>query len=240
VISGAWDGVLADNDLATLKWYSPALLAGTTSPSATDAKLRAGLDAMVETVGAQLTSRGKSLVPNISDARLYPGRWALHAQYGGGMEENFAHWGTDPSAGFLWDWAGNGWQAQTAQMDSTGLSLAVTRASAGDRRTLLYGYGSLLVRGGARSVWSPSTTPANNYTVPESIPEMSWRIGRATTTGQRAVNGVWTRTFEAGYVAVNPTQSALQVTVPAGYVDGAGNPVSTVVMGATSAVLLRR
>ncbi|PRY18432.1 putative glycosyl hydrolase-like family 15 (GHL15) protein [Kineococcus rhizosphaerae] len=240
VLAGSWDGVLADNDFATLGFYSSAVLAGTTSRQETDAKIRAGLDVMVTTVGTALNARGKVLVPNLSEARLYPGRWASHARYGGAMEEAFAHWGTDTSSGFLWDWSGTGWQAQTAQMASPGLSLAVTRASASDRRTSLFGYTSVLVRGDSTSYWTGSTTPAGDYSAPESIPEMAWPVGAAVSGPVQLVSGAWTRTFQGAFAAVNPTQQRVVVPVPAGFVDAQGRTVSSVTLEATSGTLLKR
>jgi Hypothetical glycosyl hydrolase family 15 len=240
VVRGGWDGVLADNDFATLRYYSPRLLAGTTTAAETDAKIRAGLDGMVALAGSSLAARGKLFVPNLAEARLHPGRWSLHSRYGGALEEHFVHWGQDASTGFLADWPNTGWVQQTAEMATPGMSLAITRAAPTDRRSLLYGYGSLLVRGDTTSYWSPSTTAAGTYTIPERIPEMSWAIGRALSEGSRLDNGAWTRTFEGAFVIVNPTMGSVQVPVASGFVGADGRPVSTVQLGPTSAVLLRR
>ena len=238
VVAAGWDGVLADNDLATLRWYSPAVLSGTASQAETDTLLKLGLDGLVETAGRALNARGKLLVPNISDARLQPGRWRSHAAYGGGMEENFVHWGTDPSTGFLADWTPGGWVDQTAQLDA-GLSLAVTRAAAGDTRTLLYGWASTLVRGGPDDLWTPSTTPAGDYTRPESLPEMRLDIGSPTAAAVRQVSGVWTRGFARGWAAVNPTTQAVTVGLPKGAVDADGRRLTSLRLGPTSGAVLR-
>lgn len=240
VVAGGWDGVLADNDFATLRHYSPALLAGTRTAFQTDAKIRVGLDAMVSKAGRTLQSRGKILVPNISDARLYPGRWKLHSQHGGAMEEQLGHWGTDPASGFIFDWPRTGWEQQTGEMSAPGISLAVTRAASGDRRTMLYGYSSVLVRGDASSYWTPSSTSAGTYTRPESIPEMSWPIGPPKAAGLRLSSGAWTRTFAGAVVVVNPTTRTLKVSVPAGFVDATGGSVTSVRLKPTSAVILKR
>lgn len=115
-----WDGVLADHDLATLRWYSSALLDGTTSADETDATLRDGLDTLVARAVATLRKHGKVLVPNIADGHLDPDRWVAHSAHGGAMEENFARWGTDPGSGFLWDWGEAGWATQTEQHTTGG------------------------------------------------------------------------------------------------------------------------
>ncbi len=238
VVAAGWDGVLADNDLATLRWYSSALLSGTSSQDETDARLRLGLDRLVEAAGGALKARGKLFVPNISDAQLHPGRWRAHAAYGGGMEENFAHWGTDPDAGFLADWTPGGWVDQTEQL-SSGLTLAVTRAAAGDTRTLLYGWTSALIRGGADDLWTPSTTPAGDYTRPETLPEMGLDLGAPSAGTARQPSGAWTRSFTRGWAAVNPTTQPVTLTTPKGAVDAAGRRITSVRLGATSASVLR-
>lgn len=238
VVQGGWDGVLADNDMATLAWYEPTLLAGTSSREESDALLRAGLDALVLEAGTRLTAQGKTLVPNVSEARLHPGRWAAHSAYGGAMEENFAHWGTDPASGFLWDWGTTGWVTQTDQVARAGLSLSITRARAGDTRSLLYGYTSVLVRGGPDDLWSPSTSEAGTYTEPETLPEMRLRLGSATRPAVRTSSGLWSRTFTSGWAVVNPTQSTHRATPPRGAVDVRGRRVTSVTLPPMSGSVL--
>lgn len=239
VVGAGWDGVLADNDMATLGWYDDAVLAGTTSREQSDALLRSGLDALVAEAGERLGDHGKLLVPNVSEARLHPGRWAAHSAHGGAMEEAFVHWGTDPTSGFLWDWGVTGWVTQTEQVASPGLSLAVTRAAGDDARSLLYGYASVLVRGGPDDLWTASTTTAGDYTVPETVPEMALQVGRPVGPAVRAASGVWSRTLTTGWAAVNPTRSAATVAAPRGATDVQGRRVRTLVLPPTSGVVLR-
>jgi hypothetical protein len=238
VSSGPWDGVLADNDMATLQWYTGATLAGTSSRSGTDALLRQGLQSLIDRAGQALNARGKSLVPNISDARLVPGRWAAHSRYGGGMEENFAHFGESRIEGFVGDWGKDGWMAQTDHMAAKGISLAITRAAPDDHRSLLYGYASVLVRGDADAFWMPSTEPGAAYTTAPSIPEMSWELGSAGPP-QRLSSGAWTRLYQSAWVAVNPTAAWVSVTPPAGTRTGDGGPAGPTRIGPHSAVMLR-
>ncbi len=213
--SDSWDGVLADNDMDSLRWYTDARFTGTASQGATDARLRQGLQSLIDRAGAALNARGKLLVPNISEARLNPGRWAAHTRYGGGMEESFAHFGESSTDGWVGDWGSDGWMAQTDQMRSPGISLAITRAQPGDRRTLLYGFTSMLVRGDGDAFWMPSTEPDAGYRTMPSIPELSWNLGTAAEP-RREASGIWTRRFQTGWVAVNPTARAASVTPPAG------------------------
>ncbi|MGY1638387.1 putative glycoside hydrolase [Geodermatophilus sp. SYSU D00742] len=238
VVSGGWDGVLADNDLATLRWYDAAVVAGTTSAAETDARLQEGLQELVTRAGRALQDRGKLLVPNTSDARLQHGRWESHTAFGGGMEENFVHWGTDPGSGFLWDWGQTGWLTQTGQLTAPGVTLTVTRAAAGDSRALSYGYASVLVRGDGGDYWTPSTTGPGDYSEPEWVPEMSIPIGAATSEAVRESSGAWTRRFAAGWAAVNPTQATVTVVPPKGAVQPDGKPARSVTLPPTSGTVL--
>ncbi|MGY1690872.1 putative glycoside hydrolase [Geodermatophilus sp. SYSU D01105] len=238
VVSAGWDGVLADNDLSTLRWYDSALLAGTTSAEETDAQVRRGLDGLVTRAGEALRAHGRLLVPNVSDARLHEGRWAAHAAFGGAMEENFVHWGTDPGSGHVWDWGQSGWVTQTGQLTAPGLALTVTRAARGDTRTLLYGYASTLVRGDERDFWTPSTTPAGDYSEPEALDEMTIPLGPAADA-VREPSGVWTRRFASGWAAVNPTQATVTVVPPRGTVDGNGRKVTSVSLRPVSGAVFR-
>jgi len=88
VVREGWDGVLADNDMATLGWYSNKLIQGTHTQEESDQRLRDGLDRLVDVAGSSLVGAGKAFVPNISERGLSPQRWANHARFGGGMDEH--------------------------------------------------------------------------------------------------------------------------------------------------------
>ena len=238
VVAGGWDGVLADNDISTLSWYSDAVVAGTGSRAATDSRLRDGLQQLVDRAGAALNARGKLLVPNISDGRLFPGRWAAHSRYGGGMEENFAHFGQSTTADWVGDWGSDGWIAQTDEMRAPGLSLAITRAAPGDHRTALYGYASMLVRADADAFWMPSTDSGAAYAGEPAIPEMSWPLGGATANPARTAAGAWTRQYAHAWVAVNPTGTAVTLTPPPGTRAADGSAPATVRLDAYSGLIL--
>jgi hypothetical protein len=129
--------------------------------------------------------------------------------------------------------------AQTDETRSAGLTLTITRAAAGDERTLLYGYASVLVRGDADAYWVPSTEAGGGYTTLPSITQMSWPLGKATGDPVRTPSGVWTRQYEGVWVAVNPTGGSVSVTAPTGARAANGSAAGTVSLGAYSAVLLR-
>jgi hypothetical protein len=239
VVAAGFDGVMADNDLSTLKWYSSQLLSGTTSSAATDAKLRDGLLALIAKTGPSLQAKGKILVPNVSDARLYPGRWAAHARWGGGMEENFTHFGTGTDmSGFVTDWGADGWEGQAANMSQPGLSLAITRAAPGDQRALRYGYASLLVRGDGDSFWQPNAD-SGTYAAQQSIPEQRWLTGSAHGAGTKVSGAAWTRTYDGVWAAVNPTGTTVTIGAPAGATDVNGATVHNVQLGPASGVVLK-
>lgn len=87
VVRAGWDGVLADNDMVHLGFYSDQLLEGTDTREESDQKLRDGLDRMIDVAGNSLAAAGKMLVPNISGRQQFPDRWASHIRFGGGMDE---------------------------------------------------------------------------------------------------------------------------------------------------------
>ena len=237
VSQGPWDGVLADNDLSSLR-YSDARMAGTSSRQESDAKIRAGLQTLIDRAGSALQARGKRLVPNISDARLYPGRWAAHSRYGGGMEENFVHFGDGQFVGY---WNGQGWLEQTDQMASPGISVAITRADAGDRKALLYGYASVLVRGDGDAYWMPSMTgaAADDYRSFSTLPEMTWPLGAASAP-VRLGSGAWTREYASAWVAVNPTDGTVTVTPPAAARTAGGGSAGPQQLGPHSGMILQK
>ena len=237
-VAGGWDGVLGDNDISTLSWYSGTLVAGTGSRAATDTRLRDGLQQLIDRAGAALNAKGKLLVPNISDGRLFPGRWVAHSRYGGGMEENFAHFGQSTTADWVGDWGSDGWIAQTDEMGASGLSLAITRAAPGDHRTQLYGYASMLVRADRDAFWMPSTDSGAAYAGEPSIPEMSWPLGAATANPARTAAGAWTRQYASAWVAVNPTGTAVTLTPPSGARAADGSTPATVRLDAYSGLIL--
>src|SRR3954447_4122518 len=131
-VSQGWDGVFADNAMRTLAPYSADLLSEAPSRDGTDDLLEQGVDALINQAGAALNADDKVLIPNVPDGRLDVERWQRDARFGGAMDENFAHWGTDPVLGYVTDWGPTGWQGQTAQL-TVPLSLVITHAASGDK-----------------------------------------------------------------------------------------------------------
>ncbi|OXM56117.1 hypothetical protein CFP71_14910 [Amycolatopsis thailandensis] len=214
-----WDGILADNDFNSLSHYSAAVLAGTASEAETDRKLRDGLDAFLSLIGEAAQKAGKLFVPNVSETHLQPGRWTAHSRFGGAMEENFGFRENGGTGGLL-TFRGNEFQelrAQAALGESMLLLVTRTRSAQEDRA----GYASAALLAGPRTCWTPATT--DDYRDPEWSALQGSDLGEAVDAAGRQPNGVWTRTFTRGWVAVNPTSATQTVTPPAGLV-AAGSP----------------
>lgn len=210
VVRTGWDGVLADNDVNTLRWYSSAIIAGTRDQAGTDRLIRDGLDALLATAGATLAQRGKLLVPNISEARLRPGRFTAHARYGGGMEEMFA---LRNDASELLTFQGDQWPELRAQAALGESWLLLMTHARGDREQRV-GYASAVLLAGPRTCWSMSST--GTYTRPDWSRYQDLDLGEPTGPARRVTGGAWTRALSRGWVAVNPTSKPVTVTPPRG------------------------
>lgn len=228
VVSAGWDGVLADNDFASLRFYTSAVVAGTGGRRATDELIRDGLDQFITTAGERLQAAGKILVPNVSEARLYPGRWEQHARFGGAMEENFAYFASTDQ--FV---DGADWVEQTAQLsDPALLSLAITRTGTGASREQRYGFASAAIRGAGAACWMLSTT--EEYTQRSRAADQEAPLGAPLGPGTDNGNGIWTREFQNGWVAVNPTSAESTVEPAPGFSPG---PIT---IAPADSVVLRR
>lgn len=231
VVADGWDGVFADNDFAHLSFYSGALLAGTQDRDQADLRIRTGLDQLVTRAGSALAARGKILVPNVSEARLFPGRWALHSRFGGAMEENFAYWPGQVVG------VAQGWNEQTSQLaQTTGMALLITASA--DPRVQRYGFASAAVRAGGATAWMGATT--TTYTAADWSPLQQLHLGTATGPPVMSTSGVWSRAFTGGWAAVNPTDRAQHVTPPAGLRPAAGSTTPAGSIAAVDAVLFVR
>lgn len=219
VVEEGWDGVFADNDFATLRFYSDAVLEGTDSTDETDQLIRDGLDQMVTVVGERLAEEGKKLVPNVSEARLYPGRWIEHSRFGGAMEENFAQ----RDDGRLLTWEGAGWtELLETAADPERLTLLVT---AGDDRAAETGAAGAALLAGPGVCWSAAHEVG--YKEPEWTVAQSADLGAPRGTAEATEDGAWVREFERGYAVVNPTPGDLDVELPNGLTDLNGAPIGT-------------
>jgi hypothetical protein len=218
-VGSGWDGVFADNDFASLRFYSDAVLEGTADADATDRLIRDGLDGLVTAAGTALADAGKLLVPNVSEARLHPGRWTAHGRFGGAMEENFAQRQGDR----LLTWEGrSGWdELLDGADDPERLTLLVTAGDADATRT---GAAAAALLAGPGTCWSAS--PAEQrYDAPEWTREQEISLGAPRGAARETRQGAWIREFARGWAAVNPTGGAVDLTPPAGSTTPDGAPV---------------
>lgn len=220
VLREGWDGVLADNDFSSLKYYSPAVIAGTADAAGSDRLLRDGLDAMLALTGDVLEKSGKMLIPNVSESQLTPGRWSAHSRYAGAMEENFGLQGDD-GTGELITFQGNQFKEQRAQAalgESWLLLITHTKSDKEER----VGYASAALLASPHTCW---TRAQPDYKNPYWSLYQDAQLGEAVETATRLPSGVWNRRYSGGWVAVNPTKTSVLLTPPPGLVTLKGEPV---------------
>lgn len=208
VVREGWDGVFADNDFAQLGYYSNDIIEGTGDSRGTNARLREGLDEMVKGVGRRLNEVGKSLVPNVSEARVTPGRWMSHAQFGGALAEYFA---IRESNGQILPLDSAEWDEMVLQseLDAGRLLLITHGTSPGDVRT---GFAAAALLANNETCWMPASDA--QYDTPGWAYWQDLPLGSPVGPATRADNGVWHREFVNGWVAVNPTPTPAAMAVP--------------------------
>jgi Hypothetical glycosyl hydrolase family 15 len=210
IVDTGWDGALADNDFNTLRWYSSAVLSGTSDTASTDRLIRDGLDALLATAGAELAKHGKLLIPNLSESRLRPGRWTAHARFGGAMEEWFALRGSN---GSLLTFEGGQW-SELRKQSALGETWLLLMTHAKGERDQRAGYVAAALLAGPRTCWSMSST--DNYTKPDWSAYQDIDLGTAIGSAKKAPSGAWSRSFTHGWVALNPTSKVVTITPPRG------------------------
>ncbi|KOX20638.1 hypothetical protein ADK67_28880 [Saccharothrix sp. NRRL B-16348] len=235
VVREGWDGVLADNDFSSLKYYSSAVLKGTADAAESDRVIREGMDTFLTTAGDTLHKAGKMLIPNVSESHLTAGRWSAHSRYDGAMEENFGL--RDTGTGELLTFKGNEWKELRSQaaLGETWLLLITHTKGAREERV---GFATAALLASPHTCWSGATT--KDYRNPDWSRYQDSNLGEATETANRLPSGVWDRRFTGGYVAVNPTGQSAKITPPPGLVniDGGATAPSTIDLAAGDAIIL--
>lgn len=208
VTAEGWDGVLADNALNTLSYYTDQVVEGTSSQAETDERVRTGIDEMLPVAGTALNDAGKLLVPNTADSRMFDGMWLSNSRFGGGLDEFFARKSDD---GSLITFDGHQWEEMMASAVAGDRWLLLITNEAG-RREQQSGFAAAALLAGPRTCWMATGDPSYR-----SLPDNPWLdagLGQAVETAGRSVDGVWTRRFTGGWVALNPTGRAAPVVVP--------------------------
>ena len=218
--SSAWDGVLADNATPTLKYYlAPGVSLG---GGRTDADVKRGVEELVQRAVSAFGEYGKLFIPNVTDGRITDGWWQALTAGGGGMDEQFMHWGTSATSGYAGDWPHGGWSDQASEMAGAGLNLAHTTST--DAQSSLYGYASFLIAGGGGGAFA--ATGPDEYGGTPLLAEQAWDPGKPEGEPVRA-GAAWTRNFSGVFAAANPSDTtSADITLPTGLVDEASKPLS--------------
>lgn len=226
-----WDGVLADNDMNSLQWYSTVRFAGTTTAAATDAKLRDGLAVLLGKARQALADAGKLFIPNISESHVRPGRWTAHCGAVGGMEENAAMRQPDGVLTF-----GGTEFAELATAAAAGSAWLLLSTRVANARDELTGYATAALLAGPKTCWQGATT--GDYRVADWSAFQGRSLGVPTGPAGRSTKGIWSRVFTAGWVAVNPTATSVAVTAPSGYASLDGSVPGVAVLAPGDALVL--
>ena len=188
----------------------------------TDADVQARSGELVQQKRSARSENWKLFIPNVADGRITDGWWQALTAGGGGMDEQFMHWGTSATSGYVGDWPHGGWSDQASEMAGAGLNLAHTTST--DAQSSLYGYASFLIAGGGGGAFA--ATGPDAYGGTPLLAEQAWDPGTPEGDAVRA-GAAWTRNFSAVFAAANPSDTAsADITLPNGLVDQAGTSVS--------------
>jgi len=228
-----WDGVLIDNALSRADLYNEG------RPSArypTDESMQRATRSMLAAAGTALQDRGFAVHANIGDGRLNPG---LFEDWGslvtGPIEENFVTFRTGDGFVRLLDDDANSWRRQVdnvAASERAGQTpLVNVKGADNDEAALLYGLSSFLLATEGRGSLSHDT---NGW-----FPAFDYDLGRPVGTMTTLPDGGYGREFTNGFVVVNPTGTAVTVTLPGPYLDASGDSVTTFRLASGNGVILR-
>nr|WP_233195623.1 putative glycoside hydrolase [Corynebacterium sp. 13CS0277] len=195
VMGTSFDGIYADNDVFD-DYYQLQL---PLDQIADAGDLRHGLTELLHDLGPRLAAQRKILVPNIAESRRLRGRWEEHSHYGGGVEECWLAWGTNPDERL----GPEDIKAQARQLRAPGLSIMRTPGT-GDAEDP---YVQLALA--AAWVFAPSSdvavtaTAHDGYSVIPTHPAADIDLGPARGPLRHSGNGVFTRRLQHGYAAIN-------------------------------------
>jgi Hypothetical glycosyl hydrolase family 15 len=221
-----WDGVVVDNALTTANAY------GTAARYPTDASVQAATYAALRRVGAALRTAGVGSVANVGYATSFPGLWQRWLGPVGGLEQEFyLSYTTQPGA------VGARWSAYQDEVSSCAAQNKVCWFHAGSysaavsARTRGYALASLLLATDGRQLlavgaFAPAPAPLRAA--------LGHPLGAVDRLGQ-----AWRRSFAGGVAVVNPSGARSVARLGRAYLDGTGQPVSTVVLPPATGMILR-
>lgn len=237
-----FDGVLAVGDLeATPPLDLPLPDLGSKGQQ------REAVDNLIHAAGAALVGDGKILVTALGDARRSPDRWSGLARWGGVLEPGWMSTvgGRLLDPGTARQQADRLCQGEEHSLPEDAVAILrtpvpVDLAEEAAEDLVRYGLAAFWVFGGGRGLYA-ATSPDGSHS--HWITDMQWDLGLPLEPPSVVVN-LWSRTFSAGWVAVNLASDGRRrrhVTLPTGYLlpDGS-RPPEQVVLGAHQGMVLVR
>jgi len=235
VRSGPWDGVFADDTNATLRYHHAV---SDVAQYPTDAAYQAATESALATIAPRFAATGKLLVPNFGAWREYPdvvGDWL--GRVGGGMDEMFVRTRSTSGDGYL---TGSEWQTQLDEVKRAAAlgkeMLAISHGAATDAEAARYGYATVLLGGQGLT----SFALHDDYTTENWFPEYDLPIGTPIALEHEEAGGVHRRVFSNGLVLVNPTMTAVTVSLGGSYSGSGLAGATTATMAPHSGLVLQR
>jgi hypothetical protein len=233
--SAPWSGVFMDDVNPTIAYHDTP---STVAKYPTDAQYGAAMGRFVANVGPQIRAAGKLAIANI-------GSWSSYTKVvdpwlkslSGGMDEEFAKWGTTAGSGYANEatWKTQLDEVALAQSEHK-LFIGVTHSAATDQHAAVYGYATELLAGRGRAIFSMN----DQYSGATWFPEYNYAIGTPTAHYTVTSGGVYERAFSNGLVLVNPTGSPETVSLGGTYSgSGVKHARAVTVQPDSGAVLVR-
>ncbi|MBU2602614.1 MAG: putative glycoside hydrolase family 15 protein [Actinobacteria bacterium] len=234
-----FDGLFLD-DLYTRSWGT---ISGPLDRYVDDLQLQSAVRGFLATVHARVKARDPDLlvVGNVVDHLEAPDLFEDWLTISDGlMDEQFVHTGAHSESGFKS--LGDKWEQQLAQVETAErmgkAAVFVSHGAAGDSETMLFTYATYMLAADGASYYS--------HVHDGSMDDPTWYgvwgrdLGAALGPYRVTPEGVYTRAFSKGMVAVNPRSTGELTLEVRGYRDSHGAAVRTITLGPHSAAILHR
>jgi hypothetical protein len=230
-----WDGVFMDDVNPTIKWHYDVT---SVAEYPSDAEYGQAMGSFVANVGPKIMAAGKLAIANLGAWSSYTSvddSWLQHLS--GGMDESFVKWGQTAGTGYA-DPAT--WATQLGEVQYTEslgkMFIGTTGSSSSDTSAAIYGYATTLLGSMGNSVFYMGDEAAD----PTDFPEYYYQLGQPTSAQTAGSNGVHKRVFSDGLVLVNPTMSAVTVSLGGTYTGSGLTRVTTARMAPQTGLVLVR